>query len=148
MKTAATFVIGAILLGGGQEKGPARELAWLAGSWEGDAGGQAFEEHWMTPVGGVMIGMGRMVKGDKTVFTEFLKIVETKDGLQYRVIIEGKETVFPVKTRTEGEVVFENLKHDFPQRIGYRKEKDGILAWIEGEGQKSGRMDFRLKAKK
>jgi hypothetical protein len=33
----------------------------------------------------------------------------------------------------ERSVVFENLRHDFPQRIGYeRTAADRLLAWIEG----------------
>jgi len=29
-------------------------------------------------------------------------------------------------------VVFENLQHDFPQRVGYKRDGDALLAWIEG----------------
>ena len=30
-------------------------------------------------------------------------------------------------------VIFENLEHDFPQRIIYRREGDRLIARIEGE---------------
>jgi hypothetical protein len=150
MKTAAAFVIGAVLLGGAQDKPATKDLSWLAGRWEGPSDGGTFEEHWMTPVGGVMVGMGRMVKGEKTVFTEFIKIVETKEGVEYRAIVEGQpETAFKLTKRSDGEAVFENPAHDFPQKIGYRKEKDGLFAWIEGsQGGKPAKMEFRLKARK
>jgi hypothetical protein len=37
-------------------------------------------------------------------------------------------------TTSDGSVVFENAKHDFPQRVGYRRDgPDGLQAWIEGE---------------
>ncbi len=149
MKITVAVVLGLLTLSGAQEKSSAKDLSWLAGRWEGPSGGGTFEEHWMAPVGGVMIGMGRLVKGDKTVFTEFLKIVETKDGVEYRVLIGAQpETAFKLTSRSEGEAIFENPKHDFPQKIGYRKEKDGVLAWIEGtQGGKPSKMEFHLKAK-
>jgi hypothetical protein len=28
--------------------------------------------------------------------------------------------------------VFENPQHDFPQRVGYRRDGDTMLAWVEG----------------
>ena len=33
---------------------------------------------------------------------------------------------------TGSEIVFENLKHDFPHRIIYRKTADGVAARVEG----------------
>jgi len=132
---------------GRQDKPSVKDLAWLAGSWEGKQGAGTFEEHWTTPVGGIMIGMGRQTSGDKTVFTEFLKIVQTKDAIEYRVTIDGQpETAFKLTSLKDGEAVFENPEHDFPQKIVYRKEKDGLLAWIEGkQGGKDAKMEFRMK---
>ena len=149
MKTAAIVLLGLIALDGAQEKKSLKDLSWIAGRWEGPQDGGTFEEHWLSPVGGVMIGMGRLTKGDKTLFTEFLRIVETKEGAEYRVSIHGQpETTFKQTSRSEAEVIFENPTHDFPQKIGYRKVKDGLLAWIEGnQGGKPEKMEFRLKAK-
>jgi hypothetical protein len=46
----------------------------------------------------------------------------------------------------EGEAVFENLAHDFPKRILYRRLPDGgLLARIEGDGtEKQKPMEFRF----
>lgn len=150
MRIRAVAILSLLAIGGAQEKATVKDLSWLAGRWEGPSGGGTFEEHWMTPAGGAMIGMGRLVKGDKTVFTEFLKIVETKDGVEYRALIDGQpETAFKLKTRTRDEVLFENPDHDFPQKIGYRKDKDGLYAWIEGtQGGKASKMEWKLKSQK
>jgi hypothetical protein len=42
------------------------------------------------------------------------------------------------------EVVFEDLAHDFPQRVGYRSTGPGqMLAWVEGtSGGRTRRIDF------
>src|SRR5687767_1014980 len=116
MKSLIVGAAALLALGGGQEKAADKDLSWFAGAWSGTTDDGTFEEHWTTRVGGLMIGMGRLVKGEKTLFTEFLKIVETKDGLEYRAVVEGgPEVAFKQKSRSEGEIVFENLKHDFPK---------------------------------
>jgi len=40
-------------------------------------------------------------------------------------------------------IVFENPKHDFPQRIGYERKVNALLAWIEGtQNGKVRRVEF------
>jgi hypothetical protein len=134
-----------------QEQPTLKDFAWLAGSWEGSTGDAVFEEHWTTPAGGLMIGMGRLAKGDKTVFYEFLKLEESKDGIRYKVTVgEQPEVAFKLVRWKDKEAVFENREHDFPQRILYRREKDGsVTARIEGD--RGGRLvgeDFKLKRRK
>ena len=51
-------------------------LGWLAGCWAGGSSGRAYEEHWMKPAGGVMLGMSRTIAGGKAVGHEFLQIRE------------------------------------------------------------------------
>jgi hypothetical protein len=52
--------------------------------------------------------------------------------------------VFVSRLLTDSTVVFENLEHDFPQRVGYRRAgADSVLAWIEGTVDgKTRRVDF------
>jgi hypothetical protein len=41
-------------------------------------------------------------------------------------------TVFTSTSVGETSIVFENLQHDFPQRISYERNGARLLAWIEG----------------
>ena len=41
-------------------------------------------------------------------------------------------TVFHSTVVTESSAVFENLEHDFPQRVGYERNGDALTAYIEG----------------
>jgi len=120
-------------------------LAWLSGCWTRTHADSLIEEHWMTPRGGSMLGMGRTVTGDKTVEYEFLRIAEVDGTLAYVARPSGQpEAAFPLKSIEDSVVVFENLAHDFPQRIIYRRNADASLtARIEGtvKGQARGR-DF------
>jgi hypothetical protein len=47
-------------------------------------------------------------------------------------------------TASDATVVFENPEHDFPQRVGYKRNgSDALDAWIEGRANgKSRRVDF------
>lgn len=111
------------------------QLGWMSGCWETHpAPGLTIEEQWMKPAGTVMLGMGRTVKGGRTVFTEFLRIAPVNGKLTYTARIGTKGiTDFPLLRISEGEIVFENPTHDFPQRILYRKTGGGITARIEGK---------------
>jgi len=124
------------------------QLAWMAGCWEGQGGKTRFEEQWMRPAAGSMLGMARATAGDKTVFTESLHIGKKGDEVTLTVIIgmSGKPTPFKMIRSSDKEVVFENPAHDFPQRIIYRQQADGLLGRIEGQEKgKSRSEDFPMK---
>ena len=60
-------------------------IAWLAGTWKGQAFGGEVEEIWSRPNGGTMMGMFRLLEKGKTVFTEFEQIVEQDNSLVFKV---------------------------------------------------------------
>ena len=107
---------------------------FMAGSWSLSDGGVTVEEHWTDSRGNVMVGVNRTAKPDGSASFEFLR-VETRDGkLAYVAMPGGKgETVFPLKALTASRVTFENLSHDFPQRIIYWRDKDRLCARVEGD---------------
>lgn len=94
----------------------------------------AMEEFWTAPGGGIMVGLHRDVFPDGSSFFEFLRIVTTDRGLTYIASPRGTGTTEFVLVNLDGRsVVFENLEHDFPQRIIYRRDGDRLTARIEGE---------------
>lgn len=107
--------------------------AWMAGSWGGTVGGVQMEEHWTTADGGLMVGMHRDVRPGGKVFFEFLRI-EKRDGVLAFVAQPGGRpaTTFRLKFIDASSVVFENLQHDFPQRIIYRRAGGRLCARVEG----------------
>lgn len=109
-------------------------LSWLAGCWAGEMKGTFTEECWMEPRGGIMTGMNRSVKNSKAVFFEYLRIEEGPAGLAYIASPLGKPpTVFKLKSCENNTFIFENLDHDFPQRIIYtHTAEDTLKARVEG----------------
>lgn len=68
----------------GDRSSPAAKIevmAWLSGRWEGDGLGGFNEEIWSAPRDGVMMGMFRHLKQERTVFYEFLMFVEEKGSV-------------------------------------------------------------------
>ncbi|MGH9866580.1 MAG: DUF6265 family protein [Candidatus Polarisedimenticolia bacterium] len=110
------------------------DLSWMAGAWGSEQEGVAMEEHWTSPRGGLMVGMHRDVLPSGKAFFEFLRIEARPDGIVYVAMPRGQApTDFPLKESTARRVVFENLKHDFPQRILYWLDEAGRLnARVEG----------------
>jgi hypothetical protein len=109
-------------------------LAWLGGCWSQIGPDGLTEEHWMKPAGGTMLGMSRNVRGGQTREYEFLQVREVAGKLTYVAKPSGQaERASPLKTLSDTEVIFEDLAHDFPQRIIYRRTADGaVTARVEG----------------
>ncbi|HEU4523109.1 MAG TPA: DUF6265 family protein, partial [Thermoanaerobaculia bacterium] len=103
--------------------------SFMTGSWASTIGGVRMEEHWTDAGGNVMLGLHRDVRPNGKAFFEFLRI-EKRDGTLAYVAQPGGRpaTVFPLKTLTDSRIVFENLQHDFPQRIVYWRDGRKLCA--------------------
>ena len=151
----ATIVVLAVVLGRLDEaraqrgapdvRGTVAQLAWLAGTWRGGDGPVSFEERWTPPAGGAMLAVSRMLKGDRMVAFEFLRIVERDGRLIYIAQPDGRPpTEFTLTAITADSVTFENPMHDFPKMIRYTRRADGSLeARVSDGGQRSETFVFR-----
>lgn len=118
-----------------QSPGQLDRLGFLSGCWELNAGNRVTHEHWMAPLGGMMLGMSRTVAGGTAREWEALRIFSRDGTPVYAAQPGGREpTEFTATTITDSSVVFANPEHDFPQRIIYRMSgADSLVARIEGE---------------
>jgi hypothetical protein len=127
-------------------------LSWLAGAWTSDGRGRQITEQWMSPAGGTMLGMSRTVSQGRTVEYEFLLLrVEANGDINYVAKPSGQaEAAFKLMRASAVEAVFENLQHDFPQRITYTLKDGGQLtAAIEGtKNGKTRRIEFNYQRAK
>ena len=127
---------------------PIEQARWLAGCWELKRGSRTGFEMWMPPAGGVMMGASRTVAGGKVVEWERLQLSEQNGKLVYTSLPSGQQEASFVSTEvTDSSFTVENLQHDFPQRIIYRKQgADSLLARIEGPGSNGTRgVDFPMR---
>jgi len=124
------------------------DLAWLKGCWSSNRDGRTITEHWLKPAGGTLLGISRTVAGDKTVEFEFMQIRQEGNGdVLFIAKPSGQaETTFKLIKGGAREVIFENVQHDFPQRVIYRLQSDGsLLGRIEGVSKgKEKAVDFPM----
>ena len=114
------------------------QLSWMLGKWQMQTNGGAIIEEWAKSSDSLWQGVSYAVShyGD-TQFAENIKLNYVNDQLVYLPTVsdqnENKEVSFAEKSFSDSLVVFENMDHDFPQRIIYKKISDtSILAAIEG----------------
>ncbi len=148
--TAITLFLAAVPILSQSKPAAIGDLNWLAGCWEISKPDQKMliSEHWMAATGDAMLGMSRTIRDGKMVGFEYLRIVQTGDAINYisKPSQNKEDTAFKLMKLTAGEVVFENLAHDFPQRIIYRFTKpDSLFARVESVGgEKTKGIDFPM----
>lgn len=133
----AALTMAMVTTAGAQEPAtpaPIDDLAWMAGAWtQTDDRGVTTRETWLEPLGGAMSGVGQTTRpGGRTSF-EFMSITTEPAGPTFTARIEGQTpTPFVLKPGPAAEAVFENLAHDFPQRVIYRQCGEDLCGRIEG----------------
>ncbi|HEY5610797.1 MAG TPA: DUF6265 family protein [Thermoanaerobaculia bacterium] len=109
-------------------------LSWLSGCWASANFEAGSGEMWMAPAGGSLLGVSRTVKKGKTVAHEFMQIRDVDGRIYFIANPSGQNEARFLLAKLEGtRAIFENLDHDFPQRILYALNEDGSLVGrIEG----------------
>lgn len=131
-----------------QRRDGIRAVAWLQGAWERVTPQQTVEEQWLAPRGNTMMGIGRTVKSDSLVEYEMIILRARGSQLVYEAHPSGQAPAeFRSKSVSDSSVVFENLEHDFPQRVGYElRGADSLIAWVEGPSKgKTKRVEFHYR---
>lgn len=111
---------------------------WFIGEWGNKSAEGELTERWKKENDSVYLGESYFVVGEKdTVFAEHVRLEEANRKLSYTVSIPGQNKELPVSfemtSATDNQIVFENPKHDFPNKIIYNLvEKDSLIAEISG----------------
>jgi len=94
-------------------------IAWISGTWHGEAFGGITEEIWSEPSGGSMMASFKLIKDDKVAFYEIEIIREIENSLvlqlkHFNNDLKGWETKdetvdFPLKEITPNKVVFDGM---------------------------------------
>lgn len=121
------------------------DMAWLAGAWTGMRRTSSIEERWSPPSGGAMLAVSRTVKDGKMRSFEYLRVVERDGGLVYVAQPGGRTaTEFVLTEMGTKRAVFDNPRHDYPQRITYELSDEGGLSATIGfiNGGRGTRYEF------
>lgn len=114
-----------------------QKAAWFLGNWENNFPEGRATESWEQINDSTYTGASLVVIGKDTVNSETIRLEERSGKLLYIPTVsdqnKGKEVVFTLTSSSDKKLVFENPRHDFPQKITYTKiNNDSIVAEISG----------------
>ncbi len=113
-------------------------LHWLIGSWKTVSENTTTYEIWLKANDSILIGKSFAIKLQDTVFSETIAIKKIGNDLFYIPTVSNQNNGQPVQFKfiefKNGEFIFENKEHDFPNRIIYKNpQPDFLSARIEGK---------------
>lgn len=113
---------------------------WLLGQWENKTNQGNLIETWVKINDSLFEGESFFIKGKDTLHFEKIKLEQKREALIYISTIKGQNNDEPItfiqNDTIEKQLVFENPKNDFPQKISYSKiTNDSIVIQISGNQQ-------------
>ncbi len=110
---------------------------WLLGNWENKSDYGHLLESWKKVNDSLYDGESYFIKGKDTLHFEKIQMKQNGEDLFYIATVKGQNNDKPVTFKRndtiEKQLVFENPKHDFPQKISYSQiTKDSIIIQISG----------------
>lgn len=137
-----------LLLTGISHTIPLEEFSFLLGNWELKKEGGKITEHWKKEGNRFLGSSYKQDSKGKRTLTETISLTLVKG--EWNFVVTGYEkgnegtTSFKLVSSKNNTFIFENPKHDFPQRIIYQPQgKNKLLAWVEGTmNEKKIKLDF------
>ena len=119
------------------EKDKIKAANWLLGNWENKAADGNLTETWKKVNDSTFQATSYYIKAKDTLHFESITLQQKGEELTYNAAVKGqnddKAVTFKLTTETEKQLVFENPKHDYPQKISYTQiTPDSLVAKISG----------------
>ncbi|MFV8346870.1 DUF6265 family protein [Flavobacterium sp. ZB4P13] len=114
-----------------------KAASWLLGNWENKSGDGNLTENWKKVNDSTFEAQSYYIKEKDTLHFESIILQQKGEELIYTATVQGqnndKPVAFKLTTATDKQVAFENLKHDYPQKISYTQiTPDSLVAKISG----------------
>ncbi|MEN2401028.1 DUF6265 family protein [Flavobacterium sp. MC2016-06] len=122
------------------EKDRIKTADWLIGDWENKSPEGVLSENWQKLNDSTFSAASYFIKGKDTLHFESIILAQLGETLTYKATVKGqnddKPVEFPSTISNNKQLVFENPKHDYPQKITYTKGANNTLtAEISGNLQ-------------
>lgn len=130
-----------------EAKGCIQDLAWLAGTWKGKVGPGVWEAVYTTPSGDEVLSTNKEIRQGRVVSFEFERFFKAGEKIVMTPYVKGVKSVsFTMTTcdAKERKAIFENPKHDFPQRIEYHRAEEERLVITVSARRDGKQRGFRL----
>ena len=125
-----------------------QKATWLLGDWEKTDSLGTLKEIWSSKDDSTFIGQSYYIQNKKdTIHDEQIELMQDGEYLIYTATIKGenndKSISFQMTNDQDSLFVFENPKHDYPQKIAYRLMKNKGLS-ITVSGKENGKVTSEL----
>ncbi|GGC93638.1 hypothetical protein GCM10011508_21100 [Flavobacterium lutivivi] len=116
------------------------KMSWLEGSWENKLPEGTLTETWQKINDSTYSGQTLFIKEKDTIHFEEIVLSQKGETLFYTPTVKGQNNDEPIEFKltnsNENEFIFENPKHDYPQKIAYKKlNANNLVATISGKQQ-------------
>lgn len=124
---------------------------WLLGKWGNKSDEGNLLETWKKVNDSLFIGESYFIKDKDTLHSEKIELQQKGEELFYIATVKGQNNDKPItfyhNIEIEKQLVFENAKHDYPQKIVYKPiAKDRIFIEVSGtEKNKPSSIRYSLK---
>ena len=113
------------------EKDKIKKADWLIGNWENTSPEGVLSENWQKLNDSTFSASSYFIKEKDTLHLETIILAQLGETLTYKATVKGqnndKPVSFPSTSETDQKLVFENPKHDYPQKITYTKGANNTL---------------------
>lgn len=113
------------------EKDLIKKADWLIGKWHNKTNLGTLSENWEKVNDSTFKAKSLFIKDKDTIHNESILLQQKGETLTYTTTIKGqnndKPIRFQLKDDIETELIFENLKNDYPQKISYKKAANNSL---------------------
>ncbi len=113
------------------EKDKIKKADWLIGNWENKTPEGVLSENWQKLNDSTFSASSYYIKGKDTLHFETIILAQLGETLTYKATVKGqnddKPVFFPSTLESDKQLVFENPKHDYPQKITYTKGANNTL---------------------
>ncbi|MDI5898437.1 DUF6265 family protein [Flavobacterium yafengii] len=114
-----------------------KAASWLLGNWENKSADGNLTENWEKVNDSTYQAQSYYIKEKDTLHFESITLQQKGENLTYTATVKGqnndKPVAFKLTIGTEKQLAFENLKHDYPQKISYTQiTPDSLVAKISG----------------
>ncbi|OYX83577.1 MAG: hypothetical protein B7Y83_11005 [Flavobacteriales bacterium 32-34-25] len=113
------------------EKDLIKKADWLIGKWHNKTNLGILSENWEKVNDSTFKAKSLFIKDKDTIHNESIILQQKGETLTYTTTIKGqnddKPIRFQLKDDIETELIFENLKNDYPQKISYKKAANNSL---------------------
>ena len=116
-----------------------QKAKWLLGDWEKTDSLGTLKEIWVIKDDSTFVGQSYYIQNKKdTLHNEQIELIQDGEHLIYSATVKGEnnDTAIPFQmTKDEDSLlVFENPKHDYPQKIQYKLFKNNsLVATVSGK---------------